>query len=171
MNKLKSKGFTLIELLIVIAIIAIIAAVVYVALDPMTRFQDARISTRWTDVSALLSAIKIHQIDNDGDLHSVIYGLTDDSYYMIGECGGGADGMGVCAAVAVEAVCADLENATTGLDGLGYLASIPIDPSGEPGTDMSGYYIQKTNPVGTNEIITIGACLEEGTDGAVSVSR
>lgn len=37
-----NKGFTLIEILVVIAIIAILATVVFVALDPVTRFADAR---------------------------------------------------------------------------------------------------------------------------------
>ena len=45
-------GFTLVELLIVIAIIAIIAAVIFVALDPLTRFQDSRDSARWQESSA-----------------------------------------------------------------------------------------------------------------------
>ncbi|EKD47532.1 MAG: hypothetical protein ACD_66C00019G0006, partial [uncultured bacterium] len=41
------KGFTLIELLIVIAIIAILAAAIFVALDPVTRFQEARDARRY----------------------------------------------------------------------------------------------------------------------------
>ena len=44
----KRRGFTLIELLVVIAIISILAVVVFVALDPVTRFQDARDSRRPT---------------------------------------------------------------------------------------------------------------------------
>ena len=39
---MSKKGFTLIELLIVIAIIAVLAGAVFVALDPLTRFRDAR---------------------------------------------------------------------------------------------------------------------------------
>jgi len=43
LEKMKSKkGFTLIELLVVIAIISILAVVVFVALDPVKRFADAR---------------------------------------------------------------------------------------------------------------------------------
>ena len=61
-----NKGFTLIELLIVIAIIAILAAVVFVSLDPLTRFQDARDARRWTDVDAVLSAMKLDQVDQGG---------------------------------------------------------------------------------------------------------
>ena len=45
------QGFTLIELLIVIAIIAILAGVVFVSLNPSQRFKDARDATRWKAVA------------------------------------------------------------------------------------------------------------------------
>lgn len=51
------KGFTLIEILVVIALIAILAAVTIVALNPGKAFQDARNSTRSSDVNAILNAI------------------------------------------------------------------------------------------------------------------
>ena len=50
-NSSNLKGFTLIELLVVIAIIATLAVLVYVALDPVRRFQESRNSRRWTDVN------------------------------------------------------------------------------------------------------------------------
>ncbi|GAG40306.1 unnamed protein product, partial [marine sediment metagenome] len=50
------KAFTLIELLVVIAIIAILAAVVFVALNPVKRFEDARNTTRSSAVNELLTA-------------------------------------------------------------------------------------------------------------------
>ena len=56
--KSAQRGFTLIELLIVIAIIAILAGVVFVSLDPLQRFLDARDAARWTDVTAVLSAVR-----------------------------------------------------------------------------------------------------------------
>ena len=57
-KKIRSRlqGFTLIELLIVIGIIAVLAAATFVALNPLTRFQDARDARRRTDISAVLSA-------------------------------------------------------------------------------------------------------------------
>lgn len=51
------KGFTLIEILVVIALIAILAAVTIVALNPTKAFQDARNSTRSSDVNAILNAV------------------------------------------------------------------------------------------------------------------
>ncbi|MFH1142359.1 MAG: prepilin-type N-terminal cleavage/methylation domain-containing protein [Candidatus Uhrbacteria bacterium] len=153
------KGFTLIELLIVIAIIAILAAVVFVALDPLTRFQDSRDASRWSDVTAVLDAIKVDQVDNGGAYVAAVSGLTAGSYYQIGTAGSGCDSG--CTAQTTLAACADL----TALVTEGYLGAVPMDPS--TGTAVeTDYYIMRA----ATGVITVGACDEEG-DSAIEIAR
>lgn len=158
MNK---KAFTLIELLIVIAIIAIIAAVVFVALDPLTRFQDARDSSRWTDVGAVISAIKVDQVDNGGSYVTAVSDMTNVEVYMIGTCTTGATATSVtdyCDTNPTQAACVDLTDLVTE----GYLSSVPVSPNGS-GTwsdSLTGYTIEKRG----NGILFVRGCESENSD-------
>ncbi len=174
------RGFTLIELLIVIAIIAILAGVVFVSLNPLQRFQDARNSARWTDVTAVLSAIKVDQVDNggqylDGPTGFSVADLTPGEYYMISNNNTTVPSSGcntACSIVTDGNNCVSLDNGTIGLISEGYLARIPVSPAGAATwdtaslNDMTGYYISRSN---TDSII-IGACDAEGGE-TISVSR
>jgi len=136
------RGFTLIELLVVIAIIAILATVVFVALDPVKRFSDARNARRWSDVNSLLTAVHEYVVDNGGSLPT---GLTS---------GQAATELGTCA------TCDDLSTPLAP-----YLKSIPLDPSG--GTAVNAGY---TVEVDSNNIVTVAAPDAENSV-AVQVSR
>ncbi len=155
----RTKGFTLIELLIVIAIIAIIAAVAFVALDPLTRFQDARDSSRWADLAALTSAITIDQVDNGGSYLSEIATTTAGQVYMIGTAGSGCTAQNAnCDTKVDQAACVDL----TGLVNEGYLGEVPVSPSSGAVTwdsTLTGYTLERS-ATGT---ITIRACESENS--------
>lgn len=63
---MKRQGFTLIELLVVIGIIAVLAAVVIVALNPGRQFAQARNTQRWSNVNTVLNAVGQRMADNRG---------------------------------------------------------------------------------------------------------
>src|SRR3989344_5861441 len=66
MKQHKQGGFTLIEILVVIGIIAILAGVVIVALNPARQFAQARDTQRWSNVNTLLNAVGQRLADNRG---------------------------------------------------------------------------------------------------------
>ncbi|MCF6276708.1 MAG: prepilin-type N-terminal cleavage/methylation domain-containing protein [Candidatus Magasanikbacteria bacterium] len=156
----KAKGFTLIELLLVIAIIAILALLIFVALDPATRFADARDSRRFSDVNNILTAIKVDQVDNKGPYLASITSATASEVYMVGTCTTGATTTVtnyLCTTEPTQDACADL----TGLVTDGYLGSIPISPDGTAtwSAANTGYTIAKA----ANGSVTIRACEDENT--------
>ncbi len=58
MLKQKSlKGFTLIEILVVVALIAILTAITFIAINPAKNFQDTRNAQRSADVTQILNAV------------------------------------------------------------------------------------------------------------------
>jgi len=72
-NKIKKQGkrrsqsgFTLIEILVVIGLIAFLAAVVIIAINPARQFAQGRNSQRVSNVNAILNAIGQRIADNKG---------------------------------------------------------------------------------------------------------
>lgn len=155
----KEAGFTLIELLVVIVIIAILAAIIFVAVDPATRFGDARDSRRRAEVVSIFNAVLKYQVDNTDTLPTAIDSVAGTDQ-QLGTAGTGCD-TGCTDGSSTLAACANL---TTDLVDT-YLASIPMDPS--TGTAVeTDYYINKT----ANGRIVVGACDPENAS-AISISR
>jgi type IV pilus assembly protein PilA len=152
------KAFTLIELLVVIAIIAILAAVVFVALDPVRRFADARNSSRISDVNSILTAVHEYIVDNGGALPTGLSsGMTET---QLGTAAAGATTTDKGTACGTSAAAVDL---TASLGGK-YLTVIPDDPQGSAA--KTGYSVT----VNANNIVTIRSCDAE-LGATIQVSR
>lgn len=151
-KSLYQSGFTLIELLVVVAIIATLSTVVYVALDPVTRFADARNSRRFNDVNNILTAIHEYIVDNDGSLPPGI----STTEQQLGTCTSG----GSTACPTAAATCLNLASTLAR-----YLKSIPTDPAG--GTAVTTNYSVVAD---TNNIVTVEACNAELSE-TIQVSR
>lgn len=148
--KRNSKGFTLLEVLLVVAIIAILAGIVIIAINPGKNLGDTRNSQRQSDVTTILNGVYQYSLDNNGDLPS---GITS---------------------TATE-ICATNASSCTGLVDLGalttngkYLVSMPKDPqcSSTCATNGTGYKVSKDS----NGRITVTAPAAE-QDKTISVTR
>ncbi len=62
----QNSGFTLIEILVVIGIIAILATIVIIAINPSRQFAQARNTQRLSNINTILNAIGQNIADNKG---------------------------------------------------------------------------------------------------------
>ena len=179
--KTSRKGFTLIELLLVIGIIAILAAIVIVAINPTRQLGQARNAQRNSDINTILNAVWQYAIDNNGTMPSDLAGTTsiDSTWRMLGNDVGG------CGVVddqtGAENYCADggsYDPAANcfmpqGLTGT-YIVNMPGDPrygtaSMTRSTDAGemSYYIVKNDA----NRVTVRACFTEAEADVLEVQR
>jgi prepilin-type N-terminal cleavage/methylation domain-containing protein len=143
----REQGFTLIEVLLVVAIIAILAGIVILAINPNKQLGDTRNSQRQADVATILNAAYQYSIDNQGELPVGI------STTPTAVC---ATGAGSCAGLV------DLSVLT--FEGK-YVVAIPKDPR-TGNTTNTGYEISRD----ANNRITVSApAAEQGK--SISVTR
>jgi prepilin-type N-terminal cleavage/methylation domain-containing protein len=172
----KKLGFTLVELLIVIAIIGVLVAVIFVALDPATRLAQARDAVRQNDVGEILSAIKLYQVDHDGQHLNTIANLSQLSVYMAVNGGGmdeGCDDSNISCTTPVtqDTHCVNIHD----LIQEGYLTDMPVSPVGEviwdvgdnAGDNGSGYTIS----LDVNGGVIVRSCENEATTVEIEASR
>jgi len=162
------RGFTLIELLLVIGIIAILASIVIVAINPTRQLGQARDAQRRSDVNTILNAIYQFSIDSNGNLPGYMSGATVGLNYWICNCNSS-----YCP---LKTACGTppLSNGTTGswnvnlreLTG-SYLVSIPRDP--QLGISASGtrYTIRRD----ASSRITVCTYGQEVATAAICVTR
>ena len=168
------KGFTLIELLLVIGIIAILAAIVIVAINPTRQLGQARNAQRNSDVNTMLNAIWQYAIDNDGSMPCDPTGspCVDVNWRMLGGATAGCDTVGTptgatnhCG-VTIQAACLNLRS----LSGT-YVVSVPGDPRwGSGNANVAGsksLYVVKND----GNRVTVRGCYTEGGAAMFEVTR
>jgi len=142
------RGFTLIELLLVIGIIAILAAIVIVAINPTKQLGDARNAQRRSDVNTVLNAVYQYSIDNNGNLPASITGTSTE----------------ICKS-GVNVVCGSLINLNV-LTGA-YLVALPNDPQADPAGVTTKYTILRD---ATTKRVTVAAPNQE-QGASITVTR
>lgn len=134
----------MIELLLVIGIIAILASIVIVAINPTKQLGDARNSQRRSDVNTILSAVYQYAIDNSGNYPPDLRDSVAGTRYEIcvceaGDCAStGATLPGECGTDVAGASLVNLRELTGS-----YLLALPKDPRFASGASTE-YTISRT---------------------------
>lgn len=147
------EGFTLIEILVVIGLIAILAAIVIIAINPARQFAQGRNSQRTSNVNAILNGVGQYIADNKGNLPpQITIGLLNVSNV-------GAD---LCAVLVPTYLPSLVVDPNVDPDGAGPLGQgEPVQAAGCGGTYDTGYTIQKD---ATNRVTV---CAPNGVEPAI----
>lgn len=86
--KQQQGGFTLLEVLLVVAIIAILAGIVIVAINPGKNLGDSRNSQRSADVNTIINGVYQYVLDNNGTVPASITTTATEICMTGGTCTG-----------------------------------------------------------------------------------
>lgn len=121
----KKPGFTLIEILVVVALIAILAAITIIAINPARNFADTRNAQRSSDVSTILNAVTQYTSEQGNSLAT--FGTVPNCSATPAAIGEGTGNINLGATLVDD-----------------YIVAVPMDPS--TGTaDDTGYTICQTD--------------------------
>jgi len=169
-NVSKAKGFTLIEILVVIGIIAILAAIVIIAINPAKQFAQARNTQRQAGGNSLLNAIGQRLADNKG-IFTGTFTIGGTTY----TCGPLPATVGGTATANINTgMAADITTVTGNLGCLvpTYIAQLPADPDTAWVTGVSATYTGFDVGVDTTGRITVcanHAATETSIPGAAAI--
>jgi len=148
----RCRGFTLVEVLLVIGILAILASIVIVAINPARQLADARDAERLSDVYSIMNALHQYAADNDGVFPE---NATTTEYE-------------ICRTGALS--CVGLADLSVLTDNEAYLVSMPLDPL----CDVQDGYCDE-NGVGYQISKSVNGRMSVSADGAenttISITR
>lgn len=155
MRNRQNRAFTLIEVLVVIGIIAILATVVLVAVNPSRQFKLARDSQRTSNVNAILNSIHQNMAEHKG----------------VFSCSGTSRSLPATSTMIKSGSIGDLSDIASCIVP-DYISALPFDPSitGAHFTDTNDYDTGYSFHVDTNGRISVQA-VGELVSEPISVTR
>jgi len=145
MQKIHQKGFTLLEIVLVVTLIAILAGIVIIAINPSKQLADSRNTQRKADVNTILNAVYQYAIDNNGALPA--------SVPNIASCSSSVTTISKNEICKTGGLCVGLVDLSSLTNNGRYIAFLPYDPKSST-TNGTGYLICKD---GVTNRVTVAA--------------